>query len=89
MSWGRADRRPRVPAARPPARIVVHRGGPTRRAGHGRRIEGGPENVLIRVSPDTAEYWDSPGSKVTQVANLLKAKVTGERYEGDNRTVGL
>lgn len=55
-------------------------------------MEGGPENpenILIRVSADTAEYWDSPGSKVTQVANLLKAAVTGERYEGDNRTVDL
>lgn len=55
-------------------------------------MEGGPENpenILIRVTADTAEYWDSPGSKVTQVANLLKATVTGERYEGDNRTVDL
>lgn len=55
-------------------------------------MEGGPENpenILIKVSADTAEYWDSPGSKVTQVANLLKSAVTGERYEGDNRTVDL
>ncbi|HEU4513025.1 MAG TPA: pyridoxamine 5'-phosphate oxidase family protein [Nocardioidaceae bacterium] len=55
-------------------------------------MQGGPENpenVLIRVSADSAEYWDSPGSKVTQVLNLLKAKVTGERYEGDNKTVDL
>lgn len=55
-------------------------------------MEGGPENpenILIKVSADTAEYWDSPGSKVTQVVNLLKAKVTGERFEGDNRTVDL
>lgn len=55
-------------------------------------MEGGPENpenILIRVSADSAEYWDSPGSKVTQVLNLLKAKATGERYEGDNRTVDL
>lgn len=55
-------------------------------------MEGGPENpenVLIKVSADSAEYWDSPGSKVTQVVNLLKAKVTGERFEGDNKTVDL
>ena len=55
-------------------------------------MEGGPENpenILIRVSAGSAEYWDSPGSKVTQVLNLLKAKATGERYEGDNRTVDL
>ena len=55
-------------------------------------IEGGPENpenVLIRVDADTAEYWDSPGSKVTQVANLVKTRVTGDRYEADNEVVDL
>jgi general stress protein 26 len=55
-------------------------------------LEGGPENpenVLVHVEADTAEYWDSPGSKVTQVLNLVKAKVTGERFEGDNRVVDL
>ena len=55
-------------------------------------MEGGPENpenVLLRVEADSAEYWDSPGSKVTQVLNLVKAKVTGERYEGDNKVVDL
>ena len=55
-------------------------------------MEGGPENpnnILIRVRADSAEYWDTPGSKVTQVANLLKAKVTGKRFEGDNEQVDL
>lgn len=55
-------------------------------------LEGGPENpnnILIRVSADSAEYWDTPGSKVTQVANLVKARVTGKRFEGDNETVDL
>ena len=55
-------------------------------------MEGGPENpnnVLIKVDAHSAEYWDSPGSKVTQVVNLVKAKVTGERYEPDNERVDL
>ena len=55
-------------------------------------LEGGPENpnnILIRVSGDSAEYWDTPGSKVTQVANLIKAKVTGKTFDGDNETVDL
>lgn len=55
-------------------------------------LEGGPdnpENVLVRVTADTAEYWDAPGSKATQVINLVKAKVTGRRFEGDNETVDL
>ena len=55
-------------------------------------MEGGPENpnnVLIKVSATSAEYWNTPGSKVTQVVNLVKAKVTGERYEADNEKVDL
>jgi general stress protein 26 len=55
-------------------------------------MEGGPENpnnILIRIRADSAEYWDTPGSKVTQVANLVKAKVTGKRFEGDNEQVDL
>ncbi len=56
-------------------------------------LEGGPENpnnVLIEIDADTAEYWDSPGSsKVTQVANLIKAKVTGNTVEGENEVVDL
>lgn len=55
-------------------------------------LEGGPDNpnnVLVHVEADTAEYWDTPGSKVTQVLNLVKAKATGERFEADNRVVDL
>jgi general stress protein 26 len=55
-------------------------------------LEGGPENpenILIKVSGESAEYWDTPGGKVTQVANLVKAKVTGKRFEGDNESVDL
>ena len=55
-------------------------------------MEGGPEspeNVLVHVHADSAEYWDSPGSKVTQVVNLVKAKVTGERYEAEQGSVAL
>ncbi|MBK7722063.1 MAG: pyridoxamine 5'-phosphate oxidase family protein [Austwickia sp.] len=53
-------------------------------------MEGGPENpnnILLRVEADTAQYWDSPGAKVTQLLNLVKAKVTGERMEPDSGTV--
>lgn len=56
-------------------------------------LEGGPENpnnVLIEVDGHTAEYWDAPGgSKITQVANLLKAKVKGETVDGENGVVDL
>jgi general stress protein 26 len=59
-------------------------------------MEGGPENpnnVLIRISADSAEFWDTPGSKATQVLNFVKAKVTGERLDDgdliDNKVVDL
>jgi general stress protein 26 len=55
-------------------------------------LEGGPDNpnnILIRVEATGAEYWDAPGSKVTQLLNLVKAKTTGKRFEGDNATVDL
>ncbi len=55
-------------------------------------MEGGPENpnnVIIEISTDSAEYWDSPGAKVVQLANFVKAKVTGKRLEGDNAVVDL
>ena len=55
-------------------------------------MEGGPdnpENVLIKVTASSAEYWDTPNSKVVQIVNLVKAKVTGERYEADNESVDL
>jgi general stress protein 26 len=55
-------------------------------------LEGGPDNpnnILIHVSGTSAEYWDTPGSKVVQVANLVKAKVTGDTYDADNASVNL
>ena len=41
--------------------------------------EGGPENpdnVVLRVSADTATYWDTPGG-LGVLLGVLKAKVTG------------
>ena len=55
-------------------------------------FEGGPEDpniVLILIEGESAEYWDSPGGKVTQLANLAKSLVKKEPIEGDNRIVDL
>ena len=53
----------------------------------------GPEDpnvLLVKVTGQTAEYWDTPGGKVASVISFVKAKVTGERYDGgDNETVDL
>jgi len=49
-----------------------------------------PSVVLIKVDPHTAEYWDTPGGPVASLLSFVKAKVTGEPYQGTERdTVGL
>ena len=53
----------------------------------------GPEHdniMLIKFSAESAEYCDTPGSKVASIASFVKAKLTGTRYEGgENETVDL
>lgn len=42
-----------------------------------------PEIVLIRVDATSAEYWTTgPGGRVATLVQLVKAKVSGERFEG-------
>lgn len=41
-----------------------------------------PLLCLIRVRPVTAEYWDSPSSKVVRLLGMAKAILTGTRYDG-------
>ena len=55
-------------------------------------LEGGPENpnnILIHVAAESAEYWTAEGGPVTQVANLIKSRVTGDRIEGESGVVDL
>lgn len=56
-------------------------------------LEGGPENpnnVLIVIDGDSAQYWDTPGSStVMKVAALAKSVAGGERPEGDQGVVDL
>lgn len=56
-------------------------------------LEGGPENpenVLVEIDGESAEYWDAPGgSTVIALTNLVKSTVTGSRIEGDNAQVDL
>jgi len=50
----------------------------------------GPEDpsvVLVKVTVDTAEYWDTPGGRIASVVSFVKAKVTGERYDGGDHGV--
>ncbi|MCA0436793.1 MAG: pyridoxamine 5'-phosphate oxidase family protein [Austwickia sp.] len=48
-----------------------------------------PDVALLKVTAETAHYWDSPG-KVVQVAGLLKALATGSAApEGDHAVVDM
>jgi general stress protein 26 len=51
----------------------------------------GDDVALLRVDPDSAEYWDSPGGRVASVIAYAKAKATGERPSdiGENEVVEL
>ena len=41
-----------------------------------------PHLCLLKVSVEEAEYWDSPNSKLVQIAGFVKALVTGQETEG-------
>ena len=53
----------------------------------------GPETpgvVLVVLRGETAEYWHAKGGRLTTAFSLVKAKVTGERYDGgENETVRI
>lgn len=49
-----------------------------------------PDLVLLKVSVEQAEYWDSPSSTIVQIAGFLKAIATGERADGgENEKINL
>lgn len=49
-----------------------------------------PSIVLIKLNGHSAEYWDTPGGRVASVISFVKAKVTGDPYDGgDNERVSL
>ncbi|UFZ02068.1 pyridoxamine 5'-phosphate oxidase family protein [Bradyrhizobium ontarionense] len=48
-----------------------------------------PNIRLLRITPDDAEFWDSPGTVVSYV-KMAAAAVTGRRPDvGDNRKVAM
>ncbi|MET0726543.1 MAG: pyridoxamine 5'-phosphate oxidase family protein [Leifsonia sp.] len=53
----------------------------------------GPDDaktILIKVSAESGEYWDSPGGRIATLISFVKSKVTGERFDGgENETVSL
>ena len=61
-------------------------------ASAGAFMSGGPEdpdNILLRIEGDTAEYWENPG-KVAIAVQMAKGLVTDSEPDlGDNDTVAL
>ncbi len=41
-----------------------------------------PNITLLKVSVESAEYWDSTSSTIVQVAGFIKAIVTGTNADG-------
>lgn len=55
-------------------------------------FEGGKEDPslgLVRVTGDSAQFWGLPGGKVSALAQIVKAKVTGDRVPGGTSTTEL
>lgn len=50
-----------------------------------------PHICLIRIPVEKAEYWDSPSSKMIQLAGFIKAVLTGKplEYAGENKKINI
>jgi general stress protein 26 len=50
-----------------------------------------PQNILVKVTPDHAEYWDSKSNRLVQLFTLAKALATGTppRAAGEHRNVTM
>jgi len=49
-----------------------------------------PKLTLLKVDTEEAEYWDSNSSKMVVAFQMLKAAITGERYDqGDHGKIEL
>ena len=49
-----------------------------------------PHLALLRVDAESAEYWDSPSSKVVQLFGIVKALATGQEADlGENRKINF
>jgi len=40
--------------------------------------------VLLRIIPQTAEFWDAPHGKVVQFLGMAKAVITGKEYRANS-----
>ncbi|PWG78521.1 general stress protein [Pararcticibacter amylolyticus] len=49
-----------------------------------------PNLCLLKISPDEAEYWDTPDLLVSQIISLVKNTLSGKPYlEGENKKINF
>jgi general stress protein 26 len=49
-----------------------------------------PQLALLKVEVESAEYWDSPSSKIVEIVGFVKALAIGKSYEGgENKKLDL
>ena len=48
-----------------------------------------PNVTLLKVNSVSGEYWSSPGGIVASLVGYVKAKLTGDTYDGRNASVEL
>lgn len=50
----------------------------------------GDDVALLKITPDSAEYWDTPGGRIASTIAYAKSAVTGKRPDvGENGVVEL
>jgi general stress protein 26 len=48
-----------------------------------------PDIVLLRISVERADYWETSSSRVQRLFGVVKAMVTGEPYEIEKESIDL
>ncbi|QIX26664.1 pyridoxamine 5'-phosphate oxidase family protein [Nocardioides sp. JQ2195] len=48
-----------------------------------------PDVRLLRVEPVSAQFWDTPGGRVTSALSFVRSKITGDRPAGHSGTVEM
>ena len=51
-----------------------------------------PELALLKVTIDSAEFWDAPSGKMVQLVGMVKAAITGQPYKpgpGEHQKVNV
>lgn len=48
-----------------------------------------PSLGLLHFDAESAQYWGTPGGKLSAIATIVKAKVTGDRPSGTSETLEL